>query len=102
MLPPPVRPGRQKTGITLKPAPTAATVYAVGAQPFRESEMYQELVGQARERRRIALHIVRMPQLNIFWDSQPPKAPRHTVIAQLSDLRIRMGRTRAPLVSAFG
>jgi len=63
--------------------------------------MYQELADKARERRRRALLAARMPQMNIFWDGQPVTAPRHTVVAQMSDLRIRMGRTREPLVPAF-
>lgn len=64
--------------------------------------MYEELVEKARERRRIALCAVRMPQQNIFWDGQPPESPRHTVVAQLTDLRIRMAPPREPLVPAYG
>ncbi|NCO21835.1 MAG: hypothetical protein GW905_07505 [Rhodobacterales bacterium] len=64
--------------------------------------MYQQLVEKARERRKIALREARMPHRNIFWDGTPPTAERHhTVLAQMSDLRIRLGRTREPLIATF-
>lgn len=59
--------------------------------------MYQHLVEKARLRRQRALLDLRMPLLNIFWDGRRPAEHPHTVIANLTDLRIRMGRHRAPL-----
>jgi len=60
--------------------------------------MYKQLVEKARERRRIALRETRMPQLNIFWDGTPRQAPSHTVVAQMTDLRVRMAPAREALV----
>ncbi|WP_226779861.1 hypothetical protein [Oceaniglobus trochenteri] len=58
-----------------------------------DAVLWQSLAQKARQRRCAALNAVRMPVLNIFWDGRPPRQA-HTVVAQMSDLRVRMGPRR--------